>query len=186
MEPRSFDHGNMVLVNGMLEDIWLQWSHGLLTMETHRVRVIGCRLARLQWSHGLLTMETGDKVCVSCVFVFASMEPRSFDHGNLLLLSRARCTRFLASMEPRSFDHGNRNYYNGVINLYTASMEPRSFDHGNCSQRDGANMKYVASMEPRSFDHGNKPIAIRVEGQATELQWSHGLLTMETNLILST
>ena len=61
MEPRSFDHGDVIV-------------------ETDTVRWPECEF---QWSHDLSIMETSMFKSFSLSFsVSVSMEPRSFDHGD--------------------------------------------------------------------------------------------------------
>ena len=176
MEPRSFDHGNpeierkiergfngatifrpwksQLVIADIPYNVGLQWSHDLSTMEIKKYRTIEELEQALQWSHDLSTME---------IEVDQVSEPDSED----------------ASMEPRSFDHGNQKNTFLKNRLYKASMEPRSFDHGNLMKEankivrkklqwshDLSTMEIGkirlfeaihrrASMEPRSFDHGN-------------------------------
>ncbi len=60
MEPRSFDRGDAETAGRpMSRRVALQWSRGLLTAETSRLKSQTCaRAVALQWSRGLLTAET--------------------------------------------------------------------------------------------------------------------------------
>ena len=132
------------------------------------------------------------------------MEPRPFDRGNVRTPRprRPTSTRFNGATAFRPWKQvtigGN------VITLSNASMEPRPFDRGNVAESARLNFLGAASMEPRPFDRGNsgsnfgrcrcrprfngatafRPWKRLGHGVAistyNELQWSHGLSTVET------
>ncbi len=61
----------------------LQWSRGLLTAETYLLGYDSDPKTMLQWSRGLLTAETQRGQSVRVGERRASMEPRSFDRGDV-------------------------------------------------------------------------------------------------------
>ena len=59
MEPRPFDRGNLsVIEQACRQGVRLQWSHGLSTVETCSSHADCSAMLTLQWSHGLSTVET--------------------------------------------------------------------------------------------------------------------------------
>ncbi len=59
MEPRSFNRGDgMNQLAPPVWLVWLQWSHGRLTVVTGTCRGGPLRREELQWSHGRLTVVT--------------------------------------------------------------------------------------------------------------------------------
>ena len=61
----------------------LQWSHGILAMESTKEFLVQMQYDMLQWSHGILTMESR-RVCTFPTRVKrASMEPWHFSHGEM-------------------------------------------------------------------------------------------------------
>ena len=58
MEPWHFSHGelNQEPASG-IAGIVLQWSHGILAMESSPTIRNGINARALQWSHGILAME---------------------------------------------------------------------------------------------------------------------------------
>jgi len=77
-----------------------------------------------------LTMETPPKNYSSTGGLAASMEPRSFDHGNL----KKNVTR--TGHKWLQWSHGLLTMETALnlvadVRAAVASMEPRSFDHGN-------------------------------------------------------
>src|SRR5436309_2415730 len=87
----------------------------------------------------------------------------------------------VASMEPRSFERGNVDMRIRNVIAFTASMEPRSFERGNLSQPSHRHRRSnEASMEPRSFERGNMIYASHSKATAHALQWSHVHSNVET------
>ncbi len=84
----------------------------------------------LQWSHGRLTVVTSSNVALFASVQTASMEPRSFNRGDVILDGdNVECV--FASMEPRSFNRGDSyRFVQFDFGVY-ASMEPRSFNRGD-------------------------------------------------------
>ena len=59
MEPWHFSHGEGGLGGGPWYDVtMLQWSHGILAMESGVGAPYPVPPASLQWSHGILAMES--------------------------------------------------------------------------------------------------------------------------------
>ncbi len=65
----------------------------------------------------------------------------------------------VASMEPRSFDRGDLAAFRFATAFLLASMEPRSFDRGDSPDIGHYAGRPAASMEPRSFDRGDAAVA---------------------------
>src|SRR5919197_1130028 len=84
----------------------LQWSHVQLNVETRTGGPARLAWLLLQWSHVQLNVETNRRPAQRGRFRRASMEPRSIERGNLLLL-RGLKDGLSASMEPRSIERGN-------------------------------------------------------------------------------
>ncbi len=65
------------------EFLLLQWSHGRLTVVTPFLGWISAQISRLQWSHGRLTVVTWLEFPYFPSLYIASMEPRSFNRGDM-------------------------------------------------------------------------------------------------------
>ena len=59
----------------------LQWSHGILAMESARAHAFQLQTEMLQWSHGILAMERQNRGKPMNRQELASMEPWHFSHG---------------------------------------------------------------------------------------------------------
>ncbi len=125
-----------------------------MTAETGSVRQATTACTPLQWSRGLLTAETQRGNHHDRPPVQASMEPRSFDRGDITK-ARHHCLADRASMEPRSFDRG-----------------------------DAATMRHHAELARLQWSRGLLTAETRMDScwlaSDLDLQWSRGLLTAET------
>ncbi len=63
MEPRSFNRGDHGGEAVQRDQVWLQWSHGRLTVVTQWVGRADVPGRLLQWSHGRLTVVTNFIMC---------------------------------------------------------------------------------------------------------------------------
>ena len=64
MEPWHFSHGEPEQRMGETFRHVLQWSHGILAMESSRSDGVVYLIGTLQWSHGILAMERTRAVVV--------------------------------------------------------------------------------------------------------------------------
>ena len=187
----------------------LQWSRGLSTAETVRLLEIKTAKAKLQWSRGLSTAETltrqfsqrarpmwlqwsrGLSTAETLIFeVFsepasgASMEPRSLDRGNLMRTRGPGRSRSgfngAAVSRPRkplgrSTSSRRRPGFNGAA-VSRARKRAEGVPRGQGRDR--------AAREPRSLDRGNEQKESPVDKDEIVLQWSRGLSTAETLLVV--
>ena len=141
MEPWHFSHGERTR-QGCLNrrPLSLQWSHGILAMESGIATALSTRLVTLQWSHGILAMERCRPRESIPLRTLASMEPWHFSHGEFdVLVGRGRC--IVASMEPWHFSHGELGLWAPRPKPRVASMEPWHFSHGELTMRRDAGRK---------------------------------------------
>ncbi len=88
----------------------------------------------------------------------------------------------VASMEPRSFDRGDIERM-----MTQADNDRLQWSRGLLTAETGvhrhrADVHATASMEPRSFDRGDGNRTNPLGRNRNRLQWSRGLLTAETRL----
>ena len=131
----------------------LQWSHGILAMESPDAAPPAGMDQSLQWSHGILAMESRLNAFGSCQQIVASMEPWHFSHGEIARNALTSINE-AASMEPWHFSHGESM---AVLRVFTLTV--LQWSHG------------ILAMERRS----TAPFC----ACGVRLQWSHGILAME-------
>ena len=159
---------------------WLQWGHGLSTVEDlDEYRAVG-ETKVLQWGHGLSTVEDSHGSTAKPSRLAASMGPRPFDRGRRSSSAIEAKKAWKASMGPRPFDRGRPPAFGDTLPtrfelqwghglstvedlpprhngppLGYASMGPRPFDRGRpCSPVKRSIAASPASMGPRPFDRG--------------------------------
>ncbi len=86
----------------------------------------------------------------------------------------------IASMEPPSFDGGNVRARSALRSLLPASMEPPSFDGGNAVDYTGAAGKGTLQWSRRLSTAETPNLNEEGAMDAQELQWSRRLSTAET------
>ncbi len=109
----------------------LQWSHAQPNVETRWPRAPRPSMRSLQWSHAQPNVETRDHRRVETSIRCASMEPRSAERGNFILLScpPSPAEGFNGATLSRTWKPGTVTKVSIVV--ISASMEPRSAERGN-------------------------------------------------------
>ena len=131
MEPRFFKRGNCRGASLSLNWTALQWSHVFSNVEIAESCAVSEIRHMLQWSHVFSNVEMRCRLRGAVYRLGASMEPRFFKRGNLLMMTSDIGSSVLASMEPRFFKRGNSYSLRGWNQIQRASMEPRFFKRGN-------------------------------------------------------
>ena len=106
MEPWHFSHGEVRRSTPPCAAPTLQWSHGILAMESGAGNSFEAGAVMLQWSHGILAMERSHRLDGRRNRASASMEPWHFSHGEFAPGLYQGHYPELASMEPWHFSHG--------------------------------------------------------------------------------
>ncbi len=154
MEPRSFERGEDYLRLLIRLPTTLQWSHVLSNVERTTPATAS---SDLHCGFNGATFFRTWRV-LPCVVGNhgrrASMEPRSFERGELKAGVQVigipvplQWSHVLSNVERE--DHPDKGV-EGTL----ASMEPRSFERGELSIGERLNHSFEASMEPRSFERG--------------------------------
>ena len=157
----------------------LQWSHDLSAMDTNVFDFIFSEANMLQWSHDLSAMDTASSGRADVFCPGASMEPRPFSHGYLIVNLKA-AVELAASMEPRPFSHGYAadaavipppvSSFNGAT-----TFQPWIRVRQNRRRRPVQGLQW--SHDLSAMD--TFAVFVRLEVSAV-LQWSHDLSAMDT------
>ena len=134
---------------------------------------------QLQLSHVHSNVETSLNALQLIPMRLASIEPRSFERGNILSVD-GLVLGDVASIEPRSFERGNIERASHRRLPCQASIEPRSFERGNYQIIGIVTYLSFASIEPRSFERGNALLVRFSDPELKALQLSHVHSNVET------
>src|ERR1043166_9364189 len=162
----------------------LQWSHVLTNVETcgRLLEVFGRDV--LQWSHVLTNVETLTSIGVKAKSLVASMEPRPHERGNskkpatpfkkCLGVNGATSSRTWQLGSPRRGVRGLHRF-NGATSSRTWKPETA---YGDCSK----SARFNGATSSRTW----KPRSSRaISPLKHQLQWSHVLTNVETDVHLS-
>ena len=133
------------------------------------------------------TWKPSPSIMPSLAELAASMEPRSYERGNVALRASDRAT-----MHALQWSHVHTNVETLAVRSrrpylrLIASMEPRSYERGNGHAYVASRIAvHAASMEPRSYERGNGATDASRAARPASLQWSHVHTNVETHAVAS-